>query len=50
MKTIVQPAKRPGWMRGSVIFQNRRSPVQPRFWAASSIAGSMFASAATAFR
>ncbi len=50
MKTMVPPANSPGMMSGSVIFQNLRRPVQPRFSAASSIAGSTFASAATRFR
>ncbi|MNC88500.1 hypothetical protein D3C83_43180 [compost metagenome] len=50
MKTIVPPAKRPDLMSGRVILKNLRKPVQPRFSAASSMAGSMLASAATALR
>ena len=50
MKTMVPPANSPGLISGSVIRRNRRRPVQPRFSAASSMAGSTFASAATAFR
>ncbi len=50
MKTIVPPAKRPGRMSGSVILVNRRHGPEPRFSAASLIAGSMLARAAVAFR
>ena len=50
MKISVPPAKSPGAISGRVMRKNRRTRVQPRFAAASSIAGSMFASAATAFR
>ena len=50
MKTIVPPAKSPGMMSGSVILRNLRKAVHPRFSAASSMAGSRFASAATMLR
>ena len=50
IKTIVPPAKSPGMMSGRVMRTNFRNPVQPRFSAASSMAGSMLASAATALR
>ena len=50
MNTIVPPANRPGMISGSVMRKNRFSGGQPRFAAASSIAGSMFASAAATLR
>ena len=50
MKTIVQPAKSPGTMSGSVMRKKRRQAGQPRLAAASSIAGSTFASEAVALR
>ena len=50
MKIKVPPANSPGAISGKVMRKNRRSRVQPRFAAASSIAGSTFASAATALR
>jgi hypothetical protein len=50
MNTMMPPAKKPGMMSGRVIFQNFRIPVQPRFSAASSMAGSTLASAATRLR
>ena len=50
MKMMVPPAKSPGMISGSVILRNFRKPVQPRFSAASSIAGSTFASAASTLR
>ena len=50
MKISVPPAKSPGIISGSVIRENRRRRVQPRLAAASSMAGSMLASAATALR
>jgi hypothetical protein len=50
MKTMVPPAKSPELISGRVMRRKRRKPVQPRFWAASSMAGSMLARAATALR
>jgi len=46
MKTMVIAAKRLGRMSGSVILKMRRSPVEPRFSAASSISGLTCVSAA----
>ena len=50
MKTMEPPAKIPGIISGSVTRRNLRQPVQPRFSAASSSAGSIFANAAAALR
>ena len=50
MKTMVPPANIPGMMSGRVMRKNLRSPVQPRFSAASSMAGSTLARAATRLR
>ena len=50
MKMIVPPANSPGMMSGSVILRNFLKPVQPRFSAASSIAGSTLAKAASTLR
>ena len=50
MKTMVPPANSPGMISGSVMRRKRAKPVEPRFCAACSMAGSMFASAAEALR
>lgn len=50
MKTMVAPAKRPGRMRGRVILKNFLKRLQPRFWAASSMAGSILERVARALR
>ena len=49
-RITLPPAKSPGMMSGSVMRRNRRKPVQPKFSAASSIAGSRLASAAVRFK
>ncbi len=50
INTMVPPAKRPGLMSGRVTRRKRRRPVQPRFCAASSMAGSTLARAAAQLR